>query len=74
MSTTLGNPNALSDRDVNVSPTKPSFFSSAGEDSIFAAKAVNKAAGITSESDDMMKHRSMEHHRQALHKRLEAER
>lgn len=73
MSTTGGNPNALSDRDVNVSPTKPSFFSSASEDSILAAKAANKASGITSESDEIMKHRSMEHHRQVLHKRLEAE-
>ena len=73
MSTALGNPTALSDRDVNVSPTKPSLFSTGGEDSILNAKSANKAAGITSESDDLMKHRSLEHHRQVLHKRLEAE-
>lgn len=72
MSTTLGNPTALSDRDINVSPTKASFFGSAGEDSILSAKAANKAS-IASDSGDM-KPRSMEHHRQVLHKRLEAER
>lgn len=73
MSTTLGNPTALSDHDVNVSPTKPSFISARSEDSIFIAKTANKAAGTTSESEDLMKHRSLEHHRQVLHKRLEAE-
>ena len=66
------NPTALSDRDVNVSPTKASFFGSAGEDSILTAKVANKAS-ITSDSGDMQP-RSMEHHRQVLHKRLEAER
>lgn len=71
MSTTLGNPTALSDRDINVSPTKASSFGSAGEDSILSAKAANQAS-ITSDSGDM-KPIKRELHRDVLLRRYEAE-